>query len=157
MPDWFQPIHALIKSQEQRLSHLESLTQDNIRLCEALEAAQQRIKELEASRVQVTPPPQVSAAPKPLGTEASIWKSPAPDTSKSAPRPSYADAAIKGKQVPSPKKKTTLRSNKAPTKRQLQVVARTFKPVSDTQGYQYIYLPCRYREPISSARRKFQG
>ncbi|KAG0773798.1 hypothetical protein G6F16_014122 [Rhizopus arrhizus] len=67
----------------------------------------------------------------------------------------YKAAALKGKKTAPPAHKPpTTRPRKVLSTRQLQVVARTFTPVSGTHGYQYIYLPCRFRESISNARAK---
>jgi hypothetical protein len=46
------------------------------------------------------------------------------------------------------------RTRKTPTKRQLQVAARAFVPPSNNNGYQYLYLPCRFRESITNVRKK---
>ncbi|ORE00714.1 hypothetical protein BCV72DRAFT_326047 [Rhizopus microsporus var. microsporus] len=154
VPDWFRPFQA-------RLLHVESLVQENQRLREELNTAQARIAELEASQTQQ---PQQPQQPKlHVGTEASKWKSTsATPTAKPNPPPQpatipapYKAAALKGKKTapPAPKPSTT-RPRKVLSTRQLQVVARTFTPVSGTHGYQYIYLPCRFREPITSARGK---
>ncbi|KAG1578142.1 hypothetical protein G6F47_012927 [Rhizopus delemar] len=51
------------------------------------------------------------------------------------------------------KPKTSPRTGKAPTKRQLQVAARTFAPPPANNGYQYLYLPCRFRESITNIRK----
>ena len=144
VPDWFRPFQA-------RLLHVESLVQENQRLREELKAAQARIAELEAPQAQ-----QPQQQPKPsAGTEASKWKSTLPPPQPTATPAPYKAAALKGKKTAPPAHKPpTTRPRKVLSTRQLQVVARTFTPVSGTHGYQYIYLPCRFRESIGNARAK---
>jgi hypothetical protein len=87
MPDWFQPIMAMITSQGQRLAHLEALTKKNQDLRADLEAAHRRIKELETLNTPLAATPKTVAVNKPAGSEASRWKSsstPAPTTSSFA-------------------------------------------------------------------------
>ncbi|KAG0846525.1 hypothetical protein G6F17_013370 [Rhizopus arrhizus] len=107
-------------------------------LPEELKAAQARIAELEAPQAQ-----QPQQQPKPsAGTEASKWKStpcPPPPQPMATPAP-YKAAALKGKKTAPPAHKPpTTRPRKVLSTRQLQVVARTFTPVSGTHGYQYIH------------------
>lgn len=156
MPDWFQPIMAMITSQGQRLAHLEALTKENQSLRADLEAAHRRIKELETLNTTLPAAPTTAAINKPAGSEASKWKSPPTPTSTPAPTTSsFASAARKGMRTTQPSKpKPTTRTRKVPTKRQLQVVARIFAPPSENNGYQYLYLPCRFRESITSVRKK---
>ncbi|CAO3660278.1 unnamed protein product [Rhizopus microsporus] len=145
-----------------RLLHVESLVQENQRLREELTAAQTRIAELEAT--QTKQQNQQQQPKSRVGTEASKWKTttatPTAKPAPPAPQPTatpapYKAAALKGKKATPPAlKPSTTRPRKALSTRQLQVVARTFTPVSGTHGYQYIYLPCRFRESISSARGK---
>ncbi|KAI8977939.1 hypothetical protein BDB01DRAFT_700219, partial [Pilobolus umbonatus] len=42
------------------------------------------------------------------------------------------------------------------TKTAKKVIARNFIPVSENQGFQYVYLHCRGKEPISSMRSKLR-
>ncbi|CAO3701923.1 unnamed protein product [Rhizopus microsporus] len=156
VPDWFRPFQA-------RLLHVESLVQENQRLREELTAAQTRIAELEATQTKQQQQQQQQPKSR-VGTEASKWKTttatPTAKPAPPAPQPTatpapYKAAALKGKKATPPAlKPSTTRPRKALSTRQLQVVARTFTPVSGTHGYQYIYLPCRFRESISSARGK---
>ncbi|KAG1537899.1 hypothetical protein G6F47_012926 [Rhizopus delemar] len=124
MPDWFQPIMAMITSQAD------------------LEAAQRRIKELETLSVPPATAPTTVAAHKPAGSEASKWKpSSTPTLTPEPTSSSFASVARKGmrtKQLTKPK--TSPRTGKAPTKRQLQVAARTFAPPPANNGYQCYVL-----------------
>ncbi|KAG1059595.1 hypothetical protein G6F42_028260 [Rhizopus arrhizus] len=148
MPDWFQPIMAMITSQGQRLAHLEALTKENQNLRADLKAAHRRIKELEALNAPLTATPKTVAVNKPAGSEASKWKSsPTPAPTPAPTNSSFASAARKGMRITQPSKpKATTRTRKAPSKRQLQVAARTFAPPPANNGFQYLYLPCRFRE-----------
>ncbi|KAG1133624.1 hypothetical protein G6F37_013223 [Rhizopus arrhizus] len=97
MPNWFQPIMAMITSQGQRLTHLEALTKENQDLRVDLEAAHRRIKELETLNASLPAAPKTVAVNKPAGFEASKWKSPPTPTSTPAPTTSsFASAARKG-------------------------------------------------------------
>ncbi|KAG1323070.1 hypothetical protein G6F62_009879 [Rhizopus arrhizus] len=49
---------------------------------------------------------------------------------------------------------TTNRTRKTHTKRQLQAAARTFAPPPANNGFQYLYLPCHFRESITNVRKK---
>ncbi|KAG1194899.1 hypothetical protein G6F35_013323 [Rhizopus arrhizus] len=158
-PDWFQPIMAMITSQGQRLAQLEALLKENQTLRTDLATAQRRIKELEST---VTPTITASTSldtPKPAGSEASKWKSSSaspPTTAPVATTPSFATVARRGKNAtPATTTKTSTRARTAPTKRQIQVAARTFLPPSSNTGYQYLYLPCRFRESVTNVRKKF--
>ncbi|KAG1607242.1 hypothetical protein G6F46_012442 [Rhizopus delemar] len=130
MPDWFQPIMAMITSQGQRLAQLEALTKENQNLRANLEATQRCIKELETLSVPPATAPKTVAVNKPAGSEASKWKPSSTLTFTPTPTsPSFASAARKGMRATQPSKpKTTTRTRKTPTKRQLQVAARTFAP-----------------------------
>ncbi|KAG0762710.1 hypothetical protein G6F22_018579 [Rhizopus arrhizus] len=156
MPDWFQPIMAMITSQGQRLAHLEALTKENQDLRADLEAAHRRIKELENLNTTLPAAPKTAATNKPAGSEASKWKSPPTPVPTPAPTTSsFASAARKGMRSTQPSKpKATTRTRKAPSKRQLQVAARTFAPPPANNGFQYLYLPCRFRESITNVRKK---
>ncbi|KAG0773221.1 hypothetical protein G6F21_014376 [Rhizopus arrhizus] len=97
MPDWFQPIMAMITSQGQRLAHLEALTKENQDLRADLEAAHRRIKELETLNTTLPAAPKTAATNKPAGSEASKWKSPPTPVPTPAPTTSsFASAARKG-------------------------------------------------------------
>ncbi|KAG1434701.1 hypothetical protein G6F56_014219 [Rhizopus delemar] len=56
--------------------------------------------------------------------------------------------AARGKSATAPK---PVRRRK-PTARQMEAIHRRFQPVAASHDYQYLYLPSRYREPISSLR-----
>ncbi|KAG1444084.1 hypothetical protein G6F57_017902 [Rhizopus arrhizus] len=139
VPDWFRPFQA-------RLLHVESLVQENQRLREELTAAQTRIAELEAT--QTKQQDQQQQPKSRVGTEASKWKTttatPTAKPAPPAPQPTatpapYKAAGLNGKKATPPAlKPPTTRPRKALSTRQLQVVARTFTPVSGTHGYQYI-------------------
>lgn len=157
VPEWFQPFQA-------RLTRVETLVEENQRLRKELTAAKARIAELEANK----PQQQIQQQQQPksrVGIEASMWSPSSPATTNTKTKPAspapviapapYKAAALKGKKaVPPAPKPAATRPRKALSSRQLQVVARTFTPVSGTHGYQYIYLPSRFRESISSARGK---
>ncbi|KAG1023214.1 hypothetical protein G6F43_014212 [Rhizopus delemar] len=127
---------AMITSQGQRLAQLEALTKENQNLRADLEAAQRRIKELETLSVPPAAAPTTVAAHKPAGSEASKWKpSSTPTLTPEPTSSSFASVARKGmrtKQLTKPK--TSPRTGKAPTKRQLQVAARTFAPPPANNG-----------------------
>ncbi|KAG1046413.1 hypothetical protein G6F43_011101 [Rhizopus delemar] len=129
----------------QRLAQLEALTKENKDLRAELEAAHRRIKELETLSI-----------PPATGSEASKWKpSRTPTLTPEPTSSSFASAARKGKSTTQPAKpKSTNRTRKATTKRQLQVAARTFTPPPANNGYQYLYLPCRFRESVTNVRKK---
>ncbi|KAG1034158.1 hypothetical protein G6F43_013454 [Rhizopus delemar] len=117
MPDWFQPIMAMITSQGQRLAQLEALTKENQDLRAELEAAQRRIKELETLSTPPAIAPKTVAAHTPAGSEASKWKPSFTSTLTPAPTSSsFAAAARKGMRATHPAKpKPTNRTRKAPT------------------------------------------
>ncbi|KAG1488510.1 hypothetical protein G6F53_013566 [Rhizopus delemar] len=68
---------------------------------------------------------------------------------------SFAAVALKGKDTNATKPKTPARRRKI-TAKQMEVIHRRFVPVTSRPDYEYVYLPSRYREPISSLRAKLQ-
>ncbi|KAG0771831.1 hypothetical protein G6F22_016164 [Rhizopus arrhizus] len=150
---------AMITSQGQRLAQLEALLKENQTLRTDLATAQRRIKELESSVTPTITAPTPLDTPKPAGSEASKWKSSPASPLTIAPAtttPSFATVARRGKNAtPAINTKTSTRARTAPTKRQIQVAARTFLPPSTNTGYQYLYLPCRFRESVTNVRKKF--
>ncbi|KAG1139113.1 hypothetical protein G6F37_010529 [Rhizopus arrhizus] len=105
MPDWFQPIMAMITSQGQRLAHLEALTKESQDLRADLEAASRRIKELETLHTPLAATPKTVAVNKPAGSETSRWMSPSTPTPTPAPTTSsFASAARKDMRNTQPSK-----------------------------------------------------
>ncbi|KAG1438985.1 hypothetical protein G6F56_012450 [Rhizopus delemar] len=83
------------------------------------------------------------------GTEASKFAT--PDVSRQPTiQNSYAAAASRGKSASKPKPAHRRKT----TARQMEAIHRLFQPVAATHDYQYLYLPSRYREPISRLRDK---
>ncbi|PHZ15673.1 uncharacterized protein RHIMIDRAFT_248803 [Rhizopus microsporus ATCC 52813] len=162
VPEWFQPIQATIFN---RFAHIESLIQENQQLRTALDAANQRIKALEANQfplpTSTTPP--APTTPKSSDSSASKYATTTPPTASTNSLPkaspvSFASVAAKNKDTKPKITKTMSHKQKSMISRhKIQVIARSFTPVSETAGYQYIYLPRRYREPISSIRTKLRS
>lgn len=166
VPEWFQPIQTMIFN---RFAHIESLIQENQQLRTALEAANQRIKALEASQFPLLTPAilPTSTSPKFTDSNASKYATTTPQTapttaptaaSTTASPISFASVAAKNKDIKSKTTKTMPHKQKPIVSRhKIQMIARSFTPVSETAGYQYIYLPRRYREPISNIRTKLRS
>lgn len=146
-PNWFLSFWTQI---EDRLGQLESIVAENQRLRSALEIATKRIEELES---QHSPP--VSNVARPAGSEASKYalpEVPLPTpietlTAKSAP--TFASVAASSKNNGVAQKN---RRRRPISRRQHETIVRRFTPMSDNQGYQYLYLPSRFRERISKTR-----
>jgi hypothetical protein len=162
VPEWFQPIQTMIFK---RFAHIESLIQENQQLRNALDAANQRIKALEANQFPLPTSTTLPAptTPKSSGSDASKYAATTPQTTPTTPSPkaspvSFASVAAKNKDTKSKTTKTMPHKQKAVISRhKIQVIARSFTLVSETAGYQYIYLPRRYREPISNIRTKLRS
>ncbi|KAG1039311.1 hypothetical protein G6F43_012542 [Rhizopus delemar] len=125
-------------------------------------SAHTRIAELEKSFERTADSPRIPSPAIKLvqGSEASKYSDtvdieptpiPAPPTA-----PSFAAAALKGaKAQPKPIASNPKRHRRV-TPRQYKAIARSFTTVSESHGYQYIYLPSRNREPISVLRSKLR-
>ncbi|KAG1442059.1 hypothetical protein G6F55_013072 [Rhizopus delemar] len=176
-PDWFLPIQAQLNRQEQlinrqglRLSQREDVVVENQRLRTDLALARQEINELK-SRLgspipQEQPTPMAEDFPE-LGTAHSKYATPTTPVARTTPRdppvlavstpsqPSFLATATRGQTTTDTVVPVKVHRRRNPlTSRQRQALARSFMPVSDNQGYQYLYLPTRFRERISSLRKK---
>ncbi|EIE90004.1 hypothetical protein G6F46_013035 [Rhizopus delemar] len=176
-PDWFLPIQAQLNRQEQlinrqglRLSQREDVVVENQRLRTDLALARQEINELK-SRLgspipQEQPTPMAEDFPE-LGTAHSKYATPTTPVARTTPRdppvlavstpsqPSFPATATRGQTTTDTVVPVKVHRRRNPlTSRQRQALARSFMPVSDNQGYQYLYLPTRFRERISSLRKK---
>ncbi|KAG0847098.1 hypothetical protein G6F17_012837 [Rhizopus arrhizus] len=126
---------------------------ENKRLRTDLDLAQQRIAELEAQVSTEAIPTLVLDSKVAQGTEASKYATPSTSLTSSTEPLSFAAVATKGKDAPVPKSKAPSRRRKT-TARQMEAIHRRFVPVAAHHDYEYVYLPSRYREPISSLRSK---
>ncbi|EIE83029.1 hypothetical protein RO3G_07734 [Rhizopus delemar RA 99-880] len=160
-PDWVSSIMARFNQYDDRLSQLEHLVAENQRLRKELHSATLRIQELEQQTVVIDDFPALEPEPKlAQGSEASRWANtletkPTVDSTQSTSL-SFLAAATKGQKATPPPKGNKPKRSRRITPRQYQAITRAFSPVSDSSGYQYIYLPSRYREPISSLRAKLR-
>ncbi|KAG1183956.1 hypothetical protein G6F36_008056 [Rhizopus arrhizus] len=157
IPDWFIVYQKQQQDQtrflNQRLNALEEVMAENKRLRTDLDLAQQRIAELEA-QVSTEAIPTLVLDPKVTqGTEASKYATPNASLTSTSQPLSFAAVATKGKDAPAPKSKAPARRRKT-TARQMEAIHRRFVPVAAHHDYEYVYLPSRYREPISSLRSK---
>ncbi|KAG1034667.1 hypothetical protein G6F43_013363 [Rhizopus delemar] len=157
IPDWFIVYQKQQQDQtrflNQRLNALEEVMAENKRLRTDLDLAQQRIAELEA-QVSTEAIPTLVLDPKVTqGTEASKYATPTASLTSISQPLSFAAVANKGKDAPAPKSKAPARRRKT-TARQMEAIHRRFVPVAAHHDYEYVYLPSRYREPISSLRSK---
>ncbi|KAG1032560.1 hypothetical protein G6F43_013750 [Rhizopus delemar] len=157
IPDWFIVYQKQQQDQtrflNQRLNALEEVMAENKRLRTDLDLAQQRIAELEA-QVSTDAIPTLVLDPKATqGTEASKYATQNASLTSTSKPLSFAAVANKGKDVPAPKSKAPTRRRKT-TARQMEAIHRRFVPVAAHHDYEYVYLPSRYREPISSLRSK---
>ncbi|KAG1501980.1 hypothetical protein G6F52_012410 [Rhizopus delemar] len=173
-PDWFLPIQAQLNRQEQlinrqglRLSQREDVVVENQRLRTDLALARQEINELK-SRLgspipQEQPTPMAEDFPE-LGTAHSKYATPTTPVARTTPRdppvlavstpsqPSFLATATRGQTTTDTVVPVKVHRRRNPlTSRQRQALARSFMPVSDNQGYQYLYLPTRFREPDATA------
>ncbi|CAO3694849.1 unnamed protein product [Rhizopus stolonifer] len=121
----------------------------------------QRIRELESrlgeSQNVDLPAPTPEDFPQ-LGTSQSKY---APTTSPAADSPnhqvSFADVAHRGqKQNVTPAPAKTNRRRKGLTTRQRQVLVRNFTPMTENQGFEYLFLPNRFRDRISVMHKKLR-
>lgn len=151
VPSWVQDLYSRVNAHSQQIKEMNTLIQRNAELQSALDAALKRIKELEST----TTPTNTQPAPATM-TNSQVDQFPAlnanPLTIDSIAS-SYAQAASNA--TPSrrmPKKKTRKFTIDVPESR--QAAARGFLPVSETQGFQFIYLPNRGREKISVMRNR---
>ncbi|KAG1035483.1 hypothetical protein G6F43_013222 [Rhizopus delemar] len=157
IPDWFIVYQKQQQDQtrflNQRLNALEEVMAENKRLRTDLDLAQQRIAELEA-QISTDAIPILELDPKATqGTEASKYATPTVSLTTTSKPLSFAAVANKGKDAPAPKSKAPARRRKT-TARQMEAIHRRFVPVAAHHDYEYVYLPSRYREPISSLRSK---
>jgi hypothetical protein len=157
-PDWVSIFQAQFRRYDERLAQFEHLLEENLRLRAALEASQQRIAALEADRAvhpKPTSTPPAPTTPKPNeGTSASRWSSPEAVPLPTTATKSFA-AVVAAIATPSaPSKASPPVRRRRVTPRQVKAVARTFAPLAADHGYQYVYLPCRFREAYSSLRAK---
>ncbi|KAG0890396.1 hypothetical protein G6F34_012570 [Rhizopus arrhizus] len=157
IPDWFIVYQKQQQDQtrflNQRLNALEEVMAENKRLRTDLDLAQQRIAELEAQICTDAIPAFTLDTKEPQGTEASKYAIPSTSLTSSTKPLSFAAVATKGKDAPAPKSKAPSRRRKT-TARQMEAIHRRFVPVAAHHDYEYVYLPSRYREPISSLRSK---
>ncbi|KAG0812738.1 hypothetical protein G6F19_013288 [Rhizopus arrhizus] len=157
IPDWFIVYQKQQQDQtrflNQRLNALEEVMAENKRLRTDLDLAQQRIAELEAQICTDAIPAFTLDTKEPQGTEASKYAVASTSLASSTKPLSFAAVATKGKDAPAPKSKAPSRRRKT-TARQMEAIHRRFVPVAAHHDYEYVYLPSRYREPISSLRSK---
>ncbi|RCH89366.1 hypothetical protein CU098_005161, partial [Rhizopus stolonifer] len=160
--DWIAKFEQRLRQYEQRLSQIENLTEENSRLRAELSTANRKIEELEKKEPVSEHFPILEQPTKPFqGTEASRHATvktvvePPQEPHRTIPR-SFASAAIKGKSAPPPLKTSKNKRTRRVTPRPYQAITRTFTATSATSGYKYLYLPCRFREPISSLRAKLK-
>ncbi|KAG1034995.1 hypothetical protein G6F43_013315 [Rhizopus delemar] len=159
IPDWFIVYQKQQQDQtrflNQRLNALEEVMAENKRLRTDLDLAQQRIAELEAQISTDAIPAFTLDTKEPQGTEASKYASTSTPVPTATNTLSFAAVALKGKDANATKPKTPARRRKI-TAKQMEVIHRRFVPVTSRPDYEYVYLPSRYREPISSLRAKLQ-
>ncbi|KAG1031593.1 hypothetical protein G6F43_013922 [Rhizopus delemar] len=104
-----------------------------------------------------------------LGTAHSKYATPTTPAARTTPRdppapavstpsqPPFLAAATRGQTTTTTVVPAKVHRRRNPlTSRQRQALARSFMPASDNQGYQYLYLPTRFRERISSLRKKLR-
>lgn len=157
-PDWVSTFQAQFRRYDERLANFEHLLEENLRLRAALETAQQRIATLEADRTVHSKPTSAPSAPTTptasQGTPVSRWSSPEATPVVPAANKSFAAVSAATATSPAPTKTSQPVRRRRITPRQVKAVARTFAPLTGGHGYQYIYLPCRFREAYSSLRAK---
>jgi len=162
-PNWVSTILDRFRQYDDRLSQLEHLVAENQRLRAELNSANIRIQELEKqSTTSVEFPVLAPTSSSTQGTEASKYasaivnKNSTTEESTQSSAISFASVAAKGKHASTPPKTPKAKRTRRITPRQFQAITRTFTTVSESHGYQYIYLPSRYREAISSLRTKLR-
>ncbi|OBZ80665.1 hypothetical protein A0J61_11286 [Choanephora cucurbitarum] len=128
LPDYLLEMPNQLRRHEAKFQELETLVTENSRLREGLAAAEARIRVLEKG----SSPPS-GAPPSP----SLVMGEPARPSSSRPPPP----------RLPRPARVTPAARDAA---------ARTFQPVSETQGFSFVYLPCRSKEPISNMREKLR-
>ncbi|KAI9325888.1 hypothetical protein BD770DRAFT_457704 [Pilaira anomala] len=149
VPSWVQDLYSRVNEHSQQIKEMNNLIQRNAELQSALDAALQRIKELESHNTTPTTQP----SPTVIMTRRPDDQFPALPNSTLVSNSSYAQVASKA--TPSrriSKKKARKFTSDVPESR--QAAARGFLPVSETQGFQFIYLPNRGREKISVMRNR---
>ncbi|KAI9329699.1 hypothetical protein BD770DRAFT_404118 [Pilaira anomala] len=152
VPSWVQDLYSRVNEHSQQIKEMNYLIQRNAELQSALDAALQRIKELESHNTTPTtqPSPTVIMTRRPDDQFPALPNSSLVSNSSAS---SYAQVASKA--TPSrriSKKKALKFTSDVPESR--QAAARGFLPVSETQGFQLIYLPNRGREKISVMRNR---
>ncbi|KAI8971193.1 hypothetical protein BDB01DRAFT_854909 [Pilobolus umbonatus] len=136
VPIWLSDINKRIEATYRRFSELNPLFQQLSKLETALSNAQARIAELE---LQLTGVPSFEKKKKHTVDSYTHISENTPPTSSS---PSYASIAS------SPPHKYT--ANK-------KALACSFLPVSTSQGFQYLYIHCRQKDPVSVMRAKLRS
>ncbi|KAG1391031.1 hypothetical protein G6F60_012751 [Rhizopus arrhizus] len=156
--DWVSIFQAQFRRYDERLANFEHLLEENLRLRAALETAQQRIATLEADRTIHPKPTSAPSTPTPpttsQGTPVSRWSSPEAAPVVPAAKKSFASVSAATATSPAPPKTSQPVRRRRITPRQVKAVARIFAPLTGGHGYQYVYLPCRFREAYSSLRAK---
>ena len=138
------------------LSNMAQIIKENANLKVELQAARAEIQLLKNNQV-VIDPTAVTSTNKTLRSTIQILDNEDDGLvqSKHAPLPTqinkinnnYAAAAARGAT-----KKTTPKKRPPPSKRAKEIAARHLTPVPESQGFQFIYVPCRHCMTIKAMR-----
>ncbi|OBZ83751.1 hypothetical protein A0J61_08198 [Choanephora cucurbitarum] len=148
LPDFLLAMQQQLRRHEAKFLEFETLLAENTTLKKELHAAQSRIRELEAAQSDRPAPVASNSSPEiQRGTEASRYATVAASHTSFPPLPRPSTTRAQGQRLPRP-------ARASPAAR--EAVSRTFSRTSDSQGFSFIYLHCRGKEPISKMREKLR-
>ncbi|KAI8368218.1 uncharacterized protein BYT42DRAFT_504111 [Radiomyces spectabilis] len=134
LPEFMTTIMAELNQLRSRMDQYDELIAENQRLKQSLAAAEAKIAQLETQR----------SPPTPSGAMASKYahendSTPVPTTTSPSDEDTWAKRVQRAKKLKvSPKRMATL--------------ARAFTPTSETHGFQYVYIPSKFRMKTKALR-----
>lgn len=154
LPEFAMEFRRRLDSTEQSVKQLLEVVAENTRLVKLNAKLQDDLKALQEENLKLKAQNLKLMLPLPTnhsqnqGASASIHAVPTPRLSSAPPSGNYAAAAAKGALTTSPHPK-----RRPPTKRAKESAARHLMPVSEQQGFKFVYVPCRHRMSITAMRR----
>lgn len=165
LPQWVSDIYtqlhqqaAILATQAAQIADLNLLIQRNMELQEALDRALKRIAELEEAQsssdanlsFSVSPPATVlPASTVNASSYAAAAASAVYATTSASPKVSQRVTANRSTKDTGSSKRQPKREKKIP----LETSGRFFSTPPTTHGYQFMYFPCRGKDPIHKLRR----
>ncbi|KAI7846694.1 hypothetical protein BDC45DRAFT_562760 [Circinella umbellata] len=161
LPDFLQDIYKKQETTDKKvselteaLSNMAQIIKENATLKIELEAARAEIALLKNKQVTLDPTPSTKKALRPtiqiLDNEddglAQSKHAPPPAQIQQQLKNNYAAAVTRGI------KKQPIKKRSIPSKRAKEIAARHLTAVPESQGFQFMYVPCRHRMTIKAMR-----